>query len=425
MTPEIKKRIEQIQHGEIPEGYKKTKAGILPVDWEAKNLSDVLKKQTKKNTDGAITNVLTNSATKGIINQTEYFDKQIANGENVAGYYIVHPGYFVYNPRISVTAPCGPFNKYYGETTGIMSPLYTVYKYSEESLYYSEYLSDYFGSGYWHKYMNEIANYGARSDRMNVTSDDMNSLPLPYPPLAEQQKIAEILAAQDKVIELKEKLLEEKKKQKKYLMQQLLTGKKRLPGFDGEWEKRKLSEITFAAGRKNKGNLPLEPFAVTNDKGFIAQRNAHDDFGYMNNVDRSAYMVVKPNSFAYNPARINVGSIGYYDGKEDVIVSSLYEIFQTVDEVDDRFLWHWFKSSELMKWIKRLQEGSVRFYFYYDKLEECNLMMPSLAEQRKISECIDAMDLSIEIRERELNEEKQKKKALMQLLLTGIVRVNV
>lgn len=423
MTLQIKRRIEQIKRGEVPKGYKKTKVGIVPEEWEIKQLSQVLKKQTRKNTDNSIHNVLTNSATQGIISQRDYFDKQIANDENTDGYYIVENGYFVYNPRISVSALCGPFNKYYGNDIGIMSPLYTVYKFIDKSLHYSEYLSYYYSSTNWHRYMNEIANYGARSDRMNVTSDDMDAMPLPYPPLAEQEKIAEILATQDKVIALKEMLLEEKKKQKKYLMQQLLTGKKRLSGFSGEWKRRKLSEITFAAGRRNKGNLPLEPFAVTNDKGFIAQRSAHDDFGYMNNVDRSAYMVVKPNSFAYNPARINVGSIGYYDGKEDVIVSSLYEILQTVDDVDDRFLWHWFKSSELMKWIKRLQEGSVRFYFYYDKLEECSLMMPSLAEQQKISECIDTMDRCIEISEYELDEERQKKKALMQLLLTGIVRV--
>ena len=146
MTPEIKNRIEQIRRGEVPEGYKKTRAGIIPVEWQEKDLSDVLKKQTKKNADNSVNNVLTNSATRGIIRQTEYFDKQIANDENKEGYYIVKPGYFVYNPRISVGAPCGPFNKYYGETTGIMSPLYTVYKYADDSQYYSEFLSYYFNS---------------------------------------------------------------------------------------------------------------------------------------------------------------------------------------------------------------------------------------------------------------------------------------
>lgn len=417
MTPEIKNRIEQIQRGEVPGGYKKTKAGIMPLDWcENKEYQarDVFKSVTNKKHHGEF-EVLSATQDRGVIPRNQVDIDIKYNEDNIAGYKKVDKCDFV----ISLRSFQGGIE--YSEYEGLVSPAYTVLK---PILPISDgYYKAYFKTGDYIERLN-IGTYGIR-DGKQIGYEDFGDMVIHYPPLAEQEKIADILAAQDKVITLKEKLLEEKKKQKKYMMQQLLTGKKRLPGFSGEWEQRKLSEITFAAGRRNKGNLPLEPFAVTNDKGFIAQRSAHDDFGYMNNVDRSVYMVVKPNSFAYNPARINVGSIGYYDGKEDVIVSSLYEIFQTVDEVDDRFLWHWFKSSELMKWIKRLQEGSVRFYFYYDKLEECNLMMPSLAEQRKISECLDAMDLSIEIRERELNEEKQKKKALMQLLLTGIVRVNV
>ena len=112
----------------------------------------------------------------------------------------------------------------------------------------------------------------------------------------------------------------------------------------------------------------------------------------MKDTDRKAYNIVMPNSFAYNPARINVGSIGYYEGTENVIVSSLYEVFQTADYVDDRFLWHWFKSDEFPKWIGRLQEGSVRLYFYYDKLCECQMLMPSVPEQKRIAEILDCID---------------------------------
>ncbi len=112
----------------------------------------------------------------------------------------------------------------------------------------------------------------------------------------------------------------------------------------------------------------------------------------MKDTDRKAYNIVPPMSFAYNPARINVGSIGYYEGDESVIVSSLYEVFQTADYIDDRFLWHWFKSDLFSKWIERLQEGSVRLYFYYDKLCECKMSLPSLDEQRKIAETFDHFD---------------------------------
>ena len=187
-----------------------------------------------------------------------------------------------------------------------------------------------------------------------------------------------------------------------------------LPYNPISWEQRKFSDFTWNAGKRNSQNLDLEPYAVTNDRGFIRQNEAHDEFGYMKDVDRKAYNIVMPNSFAYNPARINVGSIGYYEGTENVIVSSLYEVFQTADYVDDRFLWHWFKSDIFPKWIERLQEGSVRLYFYYDKLCECKMLMPSLPEQRKIAATLDEIDNLITLHQRKCDNLKELKKYMLQ-----------
>ena len=166
------------------------------------------------------------------------------------------------------------------------------------------------------------------------------------------------------------------------------------------WEQRKFEEFVRNVAKKNKDNLDLEPYAVTNDRGFIAQKDAHDEFGYMSNVDRTAYNIVPPKSFAYNPARINVGSLGYYAGSENVIVSSLYEVFQTEEYIDDRFLWHWLKSEHFPKWIEKLQEGSVRLYFYFDKLIQCHLMIPSYEEQQQISAYLDSIDSLITLHQR-------------------------
>lgn len=168
------------------------------------------------------------------------------------------------------------------------------------------------------------------------------------------------------------------------------------------WEQRKFSEFVKNVAVRNREGLELECYAVTNDRGFISQKDAHDDFGYMVDVDTTAYNIVPPNSFAYNPARINVGSIGYYAGTENVIVSSLYEVFQTADYVDDRFLWHWFKSEHFPKWIERLQEGSVRLYFYYDKLIQCEIKMPSLEEQMKIGAYFNHLDHLITLHQHKL-----------------------
>ena len=112
----------------------------------------------------------------------------------------------------------------------------------------------------------------------------------------------------------------------------------------------------------------------------------------MATADKRMYYIVSKNSFAYNPARINVGSIGYYDGSENVIVSSLYEVFKTSEDIDDRYLWHWFKSNNFKKLIEQYQEGGVRLYFYYDKLCMCYLPTPSIQEQVKIGRYFDNLD---------------------------------
>ena len=222
----------------------------------------------------------------------------------------------------------------------------------------------------------------------------------------EQTKIGEYFSNLDNIITLHQRKCDETKELKKFMLQKMFpkNGERvpeiRFAGFTDDWEQRKFSDFTWNAGKRNSQNLDLEPYAVTNDRGFIRQNEAHDEFGYMKDVDRKAYNIVMPNSFAYNPARINVGSIGYYEGTENVIVSSLYEVFQTADYVDDRFLWHWFKSDIFPKWIERLQEGSVRLYFYYDKLCECKMLMPSLPEQRKIAATLDEIDNLITLHRR-------------------------
>ena len=188
----------------------------------------------------------------------------------------------------------------------------------------------------------------------------------------------------------------------------------RFKGYEDDWEQRKFSEFVKNVAVRNREGLELECYAVTNDRGFISQKDAHDDFGYMVDVDTTAYNIVPPNSFAYNPARINVGSIGYYAGTENVIVSSLYEVFQTADYVDDRFLWHWFKSEHFPKWIERLQEGSVRLYFYYDKLIQCEIKMPSLEEQMKIGAYFNHLDHLITLHQRKCEETKSLKKYMLQ-----------
>ena len=185
-----------------------------------------------------------------------------------------------------------------------------------------------------------IADGSRKAKRIHV--ETFLDMPLDLPSIEEQKKVASYFTQLDNLITLH---------QREYFSLRFGSRSAKIAQNTLSWEQRKFSDFTFLAGERNKDDLDLEPFAITNNQGFIAQSEAHDDFGYMKDVDRKMYIVVKPNSFAYNPARINVGSLGYYEGEENVIVSSLYEVFQTAEYVDDKFLKHWFKTKAFQDWI--------------------------------------------------------------------------
>ncbi len=266
---------------------------------------------------------------------------------------------------------------------------------------------------------NEIAkNMGATINQ--ITGYMFSKMEFMVPSEEEQQQIGQFFSNLDHLITLHQRKCEETKKLKKYMLQKMFpqngqtVPEIRFAGFTDAWEQRKFSEFVKNVAVRNKAGVELECYAVTNDRGFISQKEAHDDFGYMAEVDTTAYNIVPPSSFAYNPARINVGSIGYYTGTENVIVSSLYEVFQTADYVDDRFMWHWFKSDHFPKWIERLQEGSVRLYFYYDKLIQCEMKMPSLEEQKKMGAFFDQLDCLITLHQHKCEQLQSMKKFMLQ-----------
>lgn len=431
MKQEIKQRIEQIKNGEVPHGYKKTKIGIVPSEWEIKYLKELVIPQITKNTDKKVKCTLTNSANRGIVKQQEYFDKTISNTENIDGYYLVNEGDYVYNPRISVTAPCGPINKSHIDEVGIVSPLYTVFRFINES---NDYYENYFHGSSWYRYMNEIANYGARSDRMNVTNKDFFSMPLPYPPLNEQQKISDILSTQDKVIELKEKLLKEKEKQKKYLMQNLLTGRKRLKGFDGEWKKVKLGDIGYSfSGLSGKTK---EDFGK--GKQYIPYINI-----FLNSVvdiEKLEYVNIDENE---KQSKVQYGDIFFTISSEtaeevgmsSVLLDHVDELYlnsfcfgfrlNNFDILFPSFASHYFRGSYFRNILNKLAQGATRFNLSKNNLLESEILLPPLEEQKAIAEILTTADKELKLLQEELEEEKRKKKALMQLLLTGIVRVKV
>lgn len=151
---------------------------------------------------------------------------------------------------------------------------------------------------------------------------------------------------------------------------------------------------------------------MTNDRGFVPQDEQFENGGTMREADKTSYWIVEPKSFAYNPARINVGSIGYQSTSRNVIVSSLYEVFQADETCDNCFLWHWFKTRLFTQQIEMLQEGGVRLYFFFDKLLKSGISMPSVDEQRLIGEQFDRIDHLITLHQR-----KRRKRLFTHLLV--------
>lgn len=170
-------------------------------EWKFVPLNKLAKRCTQKNRSGAITRVLTNSAEHGVVDQRDYFDKDIATPGNLENYYVVKKGDYVYNPRISTRAPVGPISKN-NVATGVMSPLYSVFRFDDSN---NDFYAYYFKTTGWHQYMRQASSTGARHDRMAITNDDFMAMPLPVSTPKEQQKIAACLATLDECLELASK----------------------------------------------------------------------------------------------------------------------------------------------------------------------------------------------------------------------------
>lgn len=420
MTPEIKHRIEQIRRGEVPEEYKKTKAGIVPAEWEVHPLSQHLTESRVSGTNGAIAKKLTVK----LWNKGVFEKREIHEGSESTTYYKRKAGQLIYSKLDFLNCAFGIIPKHLdGYESTLDLPCFDI---SEVDPYY---LLTYMTQRNFYTHFGMIADGGRKARR--VGPEDMLSFPLIYPTLVEQEKIAEILSAQDKLIELKEKLVEEKKKQKKALMQQLLTGKKRLPGFSDEWHTIVLSQISKKATEKNTGFKFDIVFSNSAQNGIVPQVEQFDkDIANDDNIDR--YYIVTEGCFVYNP-RISVtapcGPINVNHNKTPGVMSPLYTIFYiNSPNIDNDYLEQYFKSTIWFKYMKSVANYGAR----HDRMNVTDndffnmpIKISDLKEQTAIKNILICADQEIEQLKRELYQEKQKKKALMQLLLTGIVRVNI
>ena len=189
-TTTLKKYMLQKMFPKNGEKYPEIRFSGFTDAWEQRKLGEIADKVTDKNSELQYVETLTNSAEFGIISQRDFFDHDVTNVDNIGGYYIVENESFVYNPRISISAPVGPINRNKLGRTGVMSPLYTVFRPHDIDNTYLEY---FFKSSKWHAYMKFNGDSGARSDRFAIKDSVFFEMPIPIPDIDEQHKIGKYL----------------------------------------------------------------------------------------------------------------------------------------------------------------------------------------------------------------------------------------
>ena len=414
MTPEIEKRIKAVQAGRVPAGYKKSKVGIVPKEWDVCQLSNYLVINNEKNVNDLYTidDVFSVSGEYGIVNQIEFMGRSYA-GESLSGYRVVYPNDIVYTKSPLKSNPYGIVKANRTDKSGIVSVLYSIYHCKENVVPY--YVELYFALDVnLNNYLRPLVHIGPKHNMLISDAHVLDGL-IPFPPIGEQKKITEILATQDRVIELKEKLIAEKQSQKKYLMSVLLGDDFKKPfKLNGvtidkkKWEKKKLGEIATL----KTGSLPQ---SINNVGPYYYVNAGCENSGYTDSFNCEGNVITTPSR--------GQGGIGevFYQEKPFWLGPLSYKIM-VLKDISVKYVFY------AMLFYKRkikdeMKTGSIPAVNAGD-LEKIKYNLPTLPEQKAIADVLSAADEEISLLQKGLEQEKLKKKSLMQLLLTGLVRVN-
>ena len=385
-------------------------------------MGEIAEKVTKKNSNLEISETFTNSAEQGIISQKDFFDHKVASSENIGNYYVVDKNDFVYNPRISTTAPVGPINRNRLGRAGVMSPLYTVFRAKDINQLFLEW---YFKSSCWHLFMYFNGDSGARSDRFSIKDSVFFSMPIFVPSKEEQFKIGRFFDQLNETITLHQRELDSLKKLKKSLLQKMFpkNGEKipelRFPEFTGDWEQRKLSDISERVTRKNKNLEYSLPLTISAQYGLVDQ---HEFFNKrIAAKDVSGYYVIKNGEFAYNKSYSEGypwGAVKRLDRYKNGVLSTLYILF-SVKNVNSDFLVSYYDTNN---WHSEVQQRSAEGARNHGLLNisasdffDTALVIPQDPnEQKKIGLLFKKLDSTITLHQRELDTLKKLKKGLLQ-----------
>lgn len=403
MDSEIKRQIAQIRRGEVPEGYKKTKYGIIPADWAIYILGDCLsrvEKPVKVNPNEWYTQIGIRSHGKGLFYKEPVTGAELGN----KAVYWVQPDCFVLNIVFAWEQAIGKTSQ--AEAGMIGSHRFPMYRPINDKIdidYLIAYLLTKRGTD-----ILEMASPGGAGRNRTLGQERFLKSKVVFPSVVEQQKIAAILTTQDKVIELKEKRLAEKQRQKKYLMQQLLTGRKRLPGFNKTWNTVELGEIfdyiqptKYLVKTTDYDNAYKTP-VLTAGKTFILGYTSETKDVYTNVPVVIFDDFTTATQYVDFPFKVKSSALKILAVKDGFNIFFAYEAMQLIRFAVGGHERHWISQYSCL-----------------------TIDVPEIGEQTAIAQVLSTADREISLLRQDIEKEKQKKKALMQLLLTGIVRVNV
>ena len=395
----------------IPQGYKMTSLGIIPQEWEVKRLGNIC---SHFKSGESITS-------KDISENGKY---PVYGGNGLRGYSAkyTHDGSYILIGRQG--ALCGNIN--YVEGKSYISE-HAIAVQTTEDLSWLRYKLD-----FWN-----LNRYSESSAQPGLSVAKLIRYKLSVPPLAEQQKIAEVLGTWDKAIEKQTQLIKKLELRKKGLMQHLLTGKKRLPGFSGEWKKVRLGDITIFLSTNSFSREQLN-----NVKGNILNIHYGDVLvRYSSVLDVSKEDIPYINEqIEYSPKDyVNNGDIIMADTAEDEMVGRCCEVINIdntkvvsglhtilihpIIKFAPKYLGYYLNSEKYHKQIISIMQGIKVYSITKDALRNTTIDIPCIEEQTVIETILSLCDNKILLAKQKLEKYRQQKKGLMQVLLTGKKRV--
>lgn len=395
--------------------------------WGITRLNVLADKITERNKDDSIKRVFTNSATEGVIDQEEYFDRNIANKNNLTNYFVVEKGDYVYNPRISTTALVGSISKN-KLGIGVMSPLYTVFRFRNKE---NDFYEHFFLTNLWHVYIKNLSNTGARHDRITMSVDNFMKMPLPYASPEEEQKIADCLSSIDDLIDAESRKLKALEKYKKGLMQKLfpVEGKNlpewRFPEFRGcgEWKYEEIGNI----GEVITGKTPstLDAALWDGDIQFVTPTDITEN-KYQHHTQRT---VVKTPKMKVLPKHTIMFTCIASIGK---MALSLYPCItnQQINSIvpkscyNNEFIYY-----SLLQKTFLIKAGFANSTLpIINKTDFAKIQVPVILdkkEQQKIAGCLSDVDTMITEQSNKVEQLKAHKKGLMQGLFPSLEEADV